>query len=61
MSDRDSQDPEYNWAKAFTTVVASWPTTLRVGLLIVLIIGAIVAIGLLSLNVAVGPVEVSSR
>jgi hypothetical protein len=49
------------WVRAISAVVANWSTTLRVGLLIVLVTGVIVAIGLLSLNVAVGPIKVGSR
>ncbi|MEV4312986.1 hypothetical protein [Actinocrispum sp. NPDC049592] len=45
------------WIRFLTAVLASWPATLRAGLLIVLATLAIVAIGLL-VSITVGPVQV---
>jgi hypothetical protein len=61
MPDRECRDCKPGLVKAFLAVVANWPTTVRAGLLMLLLVGALVVVGLLSLNVVIGPVEVGSR
>jgi hypothetical protein len=63
----DDHDPDHSgcrncrraaWLTAFLAVLASWRTTFRAGLLVVLVLGMV---GFWSLYVAVGPVEMGSR